>query len=134
MRGFSPRFALGAAVVITLAATACSDATGPSGLSAQQALDLNRGVWQGLALNDYDMLQRRSCECTAASTRLMYIRVRDNEITAMWETGSFDPVGEDLWRLFLPVEDLFDAIRNAINDDSMCSGWSTTWSSATLER
>jgi hypothetical protein len=46
MSGFSQRFALGAAVVMTLAAAACSDATEPSRLSAQQALDLNRGAWQ----------------------------------------------------------------------------------------
>ena len=47
----------------------------------------------------------------------MYIRVSDNQIMNMWETGSFQMVDQDLWRLFLPVDALFDEIQGAIDTE-----------------
>ena len=115
MQHFSQRSSFGTAVFIALAATGCSDATSPTGPEAQAALNQGMARWQTLMLEDYDMQQQRTCECLPELTQPMYIRVFQNQILNLWETGSFTLVDQDLWRLFLPVDALFDEIQEAID-------------------
>lgn len=115
MNRFSQRSSFGTAVFIALTATGCSDATSPTGPAAQATLNQGMARWQTLMLEDYDMQQQRTCECLPELTQPMYIRVFQNQILNMWETGSFTLVDQDLWRLFLPVDALFDEIQEAID-------------------
>lgn len=101
---------------LMLAVSGCNEATSPTDERAQNALNRNMTLWQDLALTDYDMQQQRSCFCSPESIRLMYIRVRGDEIDAVWEYETLDPVDEALWPLFRPVEGLFDIIQTAIDD------------------
>ena len=115
MHHFSQRSSFGTAVFNALVSTGCADATGPTGPAAREALNQARAQWQALLLEDYDMQQQRTCECLPELTQPMHIRVFQSQILNIWETGSFTVVDQDLWRLFLPVDALFDEIQEAID-------------------
>lgn len=106
----------GSLLSFVLLAVACNDVGGPTGSDTSERLERNRAKWQSIAVPDYDMQQQRICECLPETTGPMYIRVRDDTIAAMWVLASFEPVAQDVWQLFRSVNELFDAIRQAIDD------------------
>ena len=111
----STRAVLGAALLLSPLA-ACDNITGVDDLSrAQSELDRNWDRFQSVAPLSYSYTVRVSCDCTTDVTRPVTVWVDRGNIEYLLYEDNGRPVPLSVANSFPSVEQLFDAIQNAID-------------------
>jgi len=86
--------------------------------SPRKALQRNRALWTSLALNAYQYEESKSCECVAGFVGPVAIAVENGQMVAVARVQGGEPVEEELWPAFDSIEELFDLIAHALDQDA----------------
>jgi hypothetical protein len=97
----------------TLALGGCEDPLGPE----RDALAAARARWEASAPTAYHFQFRRLCFCGPATIRPVRIQVLEDEVVAVRDVESGQPVTEPL-DSFPTIEDLFDEIEDALDREA----------------
>ena len=67
--------------------------------------------WEAYALEDYSMLQARTCFCVDGGRRFL-ISVRSGRITGVVDPADGSVIAQDRWGAFMTIPDLFALVRS----------------------
>ena len=114
----STRALLGGAMLLPVLA-ACENATGTDDLDrAQRALDRNWDRFESSAPPSYSYTVRINCECSSDVTRPVVVWVDRGFVEYLYYEDDGRSVPFSIADSFPSVEELFDAIQDAIDQDA----------------
>ena len=116
MNGFRRNtFSVVGLVLILVAGSGCSVFTDSEPDQLQKDLNQNREAWESLGLQNYQLIQRKTCFCGPPANRFTRLEIRDGELVAATDVETGEPVPEDRRIEFRSVGTLFDLIQDAID-------------------
>jgi hypothetical protein len=85
----------------------------------QGELDVNRALWDAAAVHDYSMTFQRLCfNCDIEFLIPVRITVRGDTIHEVTDLDTGAPVEQPAEGAFLTIDEVFDVIQNAIDQDA----------------
>jgi hypothetical protein len=86
----------------------------------QGALDTHRAMWDAAGISDYSMRFQRLCfNCSVEFLVPVRITVKDDTLDQVADIETGEPVEETIEGAFLTIEQLFDLIQDAINQNAV---------------
>lgn len=84
----------------------------------RRELQVNRELWDSHSILAYKYDFQRICFCPQEITAPVIIQVQNKRIVAVSEVTTDEPVDATRWEYFLTVEELFDEIDAAIDQEA----------------
>ena len=93
----------------------CESLTGPG--AERERLRESRSQWRRQGINSYQMRQGNSCFCIPAVRGPALVTVRDGVVTSLVLVADGEPVPSQFASAYGTVEDLFDRVEDALDQD-----------------
>lgn len=90
----------------------------PGSSSDLRELTRAKTQWEAARLDNYDLVQQRLCYCTTESTLSVVTEVRDGGVRVRRYLDSGVPVPQPLQQLWGTVDDLFELVADAIDQNA----------------
>jgi len=106
-------------LVITSGCNSSSDTANEISTNRKELTSLQsaRTKWDSNSGQYYTIQSQRACECRAEMSALMKISILENSVISAVDINSGEAIPQDIWEGITTVNDLFDLIEKAIEDN-----------------